>query len=281
MPYPTLPDRRIGYDNDGSIGWYGSTTLGPTYSLDLPTWNGLSGLWEERQGFNGANGNYRAAWLFMPELRYITAFWAVANVQEYGRYIFNQQWLAIAGSSDTTNGLDGTWEDGIVTGGMPSYVANDSWRAGIRLVQFSEAKKAIRLYSIWENDAYHYSSGLCHLYGHPLGSTDDLIFIDASSGTEFPIDLDWNEIAIGVNVVKQFKVKNISPTKTANTVGLACNDTDFTISTDDITYGTSISVGTLTAGSSSATYYVKANPAGGSTPGPRFSRIVGTVGSWT
>ena len=67
-----------------------------------------------------------------------------------------------------------------------------------------------------------------HLYGEKIaGQTpDDIIYInhDDTPGAEFTAPEDFGDQPLGTTVVRQFRVKNASATKTANTINIQCND---------------------------------------------------------
>lgn len=281
MAYPTLPDRRMAWDIDGTKVYLGANINGPQYlepagsmtnanSFDTPDYN-------NQRYFGSAS---RSFWFFFPELRIVTAYWGWWYVSQWGGYNTVQ---SISGSADSTNGLDGTWESAYLPAGLPSRDYAYSWRSSIKPCSFTQPIKVFRISASYGDDGYYTAMAQQHIYGHKASweTPNDIVFVDASSGIEFPIDLDWGDLPLSAPVKKQFKVKNVSSTMTANTIQLTCSDTDFTISEDDVTYGTTINLSSLTAGSSSSTYYVKGIPPADGLPGPRAPRIKLTVGSWT
>lgn len=273
MPYSAFSDLGIGYDDDGSVVVQGPVA-GPASSYPsagvLTSWQGDSDA--SSQGYlSGSSQGY--TWIFFPEKRIIDYGFITAR-QDTGTA---QQILSIEGSNDTTNGLDGTWETATWSSGLPSYVASDSWRAAIKPISFSGSKKVVRI----KVDTNKTISTL-NLYGHKdTGETpDDITFTDVS-GTAFTIPDDFGDRPLGTTVVHQFKVKNLSSSKTAQTIVLTCNDTDWAISTDGVTYVTSFTIASIASGASSATLYCRnTTPAPGATLGPRKSRISASVGSW-
>ena len=131
-----------------------------------------------------------------------------------------------------------------------------------------------------------YQFGLFHIYGEKAaGETPhDIIFIDhdTTPGVEYAAPEDFGDRPLGTSVVRQFRVKNVSPTLTANSINIQCNDSDFAISTDGVTWVVTINIASLAAGAESATLYMRnTTPAPGNPLGPRFARIVAIVGSWT
>jgi len=259
-------------------------------------------------GFTGAS-NSRVAWLnwfFFPEQREVTAGSLLLTGSGGGSATYGttsnsglrtdiSQWQ---GSNDTTNGTDGSWETASIPGGWQSMMANlfdlgtsssryDNWRAKIGAVSFVGGKKTLRVGVKEENGAGSNATfaGL-HVYGEKAsGQTpDDIIYInhDDTPGVEYTGPEDFGDQPLATTVVRQFRVKNDSPSKTANTINIQCNDTDFSISEDGVNWVVTINIASLSAGAESSTMYVRCvTPAVGSPLGPRFARIITTVASYT
>ena len=161
----------------------------------------------------------------------------------------------------------------------------DNWRTNITAVSFTGGKQTIRIYYGIQN-TYGTSTLRLHLYGEKVaGQTpDDVIYIDhdTTPGVEYAAPEDFGDQPLGTTVVRQFRLKNTSATKTANSINVQCNDSDFAISTDGTTWVVTINIASLGPGAQSATMYVRCTtPAPGNLLGPRFARIVTTVASYT
>lgn len=292
MPYTALPDRRMPYDNDGTIVGYrtsNSTTYLPTdgFSTYLTGASLIDFNDDDRDVVlnvgSGGNANKTTnLWYFFPEQREVTGMVIVYEYTSYGALAFS----GMQGSNDSTNGVDGTWETASFPGGNPHTAWTlDAWRASIKPVSFTGAKQVIRWYC-----STVFNTGwlviLNHIYGEKAaGQTpDDIIYInhDDTPGTEYTIPEDFGDQPLGTTVVRQFRLKNVSPTKTANTINIQCNDSDFAISEDGVNWVVTINITSLSAGAESATLYVRCTtPAPGGQLGPRFARIVTTVASYT
>lgn len=288
MAYTALPDRRIPFDNDGTrVGFWGSTDgvfgwLSGAQMIEISD-NDYTVV---ASGGNQAQyGSSEGLIFFFPEQREITAIHAFLDSFEAGMADNARHWItAVAGSNDSTNGLDGTWETATLSAGVPTWANNYSWRSTIKPVSFTGGKRTIRVVM-----ASQYATGgcyICHLYGEKTaGQTpDDLIFIDhdTTPGVEYTAPEDFGDRPLATTVTRQFRVKNASATKTANTINLQCNDADFAISTDGTTWVATINIASLGPGAESSTMYIRnTTPAVGSLLGPRFGRIVATVASWT
>jgi hypothetical protein len=275
MPYTALPDRRMPWDNDGTVCAWG----------DL--FNGVTGYPSGAQAIilNGPIYTSRmgsvSMWWFFPESREVTGTW-VYGWNEAGNGS-PQPINELKGSNDSTNGLDGTWETASMPSGFPARNTAYDWRGGIVPVSFTGGKKVIRT-----NQYSPYGAAMmnAHWFGEKVaGQTpDDIIFInhDDTPGGEYTACEDFGDQPLATTVVRQFRLKNTSATKTANTINIQCNDTDFAISTDNVNWVVTINLASLAAGAESPTYYVRCTtPAVGALLGPRFARIVTTVASYT
>jgi hypothetical protein len=284
MPYTALPDRRMPYDNDGTLVGY--ATNGLIYGVQ--GWaDGTQRLEMQDEDWTAAIDNFgNTDWmifLFFPETREITAFAAYGRNQQTTGPCFSQ---SLTGSADSTNGLDGTWETASLPGGS-SYPANAySWRESIKPISFTGPKRVLRVYFADSDGNDSNQLVYLHVYGEKAaGQTpDDVIFInhDDTPGGEYTACEDFGDQPLATTVVRQFRLKNASSSKTANTINIQCNDTDFAISTDNVNWVVTINLASLAAGAESPTYYVRCTtPAVGGLLGPRFARIVTTVASYT
>lgn len=288
MVYAALPDRRIPYDNDGTVVAQGTNTSGPVYypsGADLIEWQDTD--------FTTAgylvNNQVTKWYCYFPEQRELTGIYMFqarnnppTTSAECG-YI-----TSIQGSNDSGNGEDGTFETASLPSGSPAFVnAFDTWRAGIKPVSFTGPKQVLRITMTSAGAGQYYiMTVIAHLYGEKAaGETpDDIIYInhDDTPGVEFTLPEDFGDQPLGTTVVRQFRIKNTSATKTANTINIQCNDSDFAISEDGVNWVVTINIASLSAGAESATLYVRCTtPAPGGQLGPRYARIVTTVASYT
>jgi hypothetical protein len=290
MVYTALPDRRIPYDNDGTQVGFWSSIYG------VHAWlSGAQAIEANDDDFipysygGQYEGGSRGTIWFFPEQREVTAMYALCytaiyNIWDGGVTADRYQPTAVQGSNNSGNGLDGTWETATMSGGMPLYANAYSWRGGIVPVSFTGTKATVRVIS---SSGFVVCGGyIGHLYGEKgAGQTpDDIIYInhDDTPGVEYTAPEDFGDQPLGTTVVRQFRVKNTSATKTANTINIQCNDSDFAISEDNSNWVVTINISSLAAGAESATLYVRCTtPAIGGLLGPRYARIVTTVASYT
>lgn len=276
MPYPALPDHRIPYDNDGTIVYKGSTTGGATTLCsgaellalqNISTGDGLSPNVDVR------NAGVTEMFYFFPEQREITGIFVALKTGEGDLTGFQ-------GSNDTTNGADGTWETASLPGGAPAgFFTFDAWRSGIKPVSFTGPKKNLRFYNNGASGSGSSNWSTVHLYGEAAAGqmAHDLVFInhDDTPGVAFTTPEDFGDQPLGTTVVRQFRIKNTSATKTATNVNIQCNDTDFVISEDGVNWVVTIVIPSLGPGVESNTLFVRCTtPAPGAPLAPRFARMV-------
>lgn len=285
MPYPALPDRRIPYDNDGTVvgGWH--VVNGIWWSGRNPAWLTPSEVLElQDYDYTGVGDGVETGAgdiLFFPEQREVTAQFC-----RFGTGGANSPIGTLQGSNDTTNGFDGTWETASLGLQVPNGTAEyaDQWRYGIGTVSFTGGKRTIKM--VCTTSFTRNSTNIMHLYGEKVaGQTpNDIIYIDhdTTPGVEYTAPEDFGDRPLGTSVVRQFRIKNTSGSLTANAINIQCNDSDFAISTDSTTWVVTINIGSLGPGAQSATMYVRnTTPSIGAQLGPRYARIVTIVGSWT
>ncbi|GEM_PF-1338516 len=288
MPYPPIPSHRIPYDIDGSVvGWSLSTEYG-TYNFDstaflIPPSNYFSQL--QMQESNDENfksihwsSNYDkyAYFVFFPELREVTHFLIKTKNSN-----FSSSYMMIQGSVNSTNGSDGTWENGVMT--YQKVYTKHQLRQNIQPVSFSGPVKVLRIGVV-----AGYGSGVefCgfHLYGFKYaGETpDDILYVDSQTGVELSRLTDWEDRPEGTTLFKEFKVKNSSPNKIANGINLQLNHSDFLISWNpDGPWTSVLDIQSLGPGALSSTIYIKNQLAPPSlTLGPTVARIITSIGSW-
>lgn len=298
MPYTALPDRRMPYDNDGSSVGYSSAgdnqSSAIVFAWGVAAWLTGSTLVDANDNdysdlgllSTSNNSTRRAIWFFFPEQREVTGVMCLsADSQSGNGFVWNS--ADTSGSNDSTNGVDGTWESASIVGaGYAQNFALDDWRDQIAAVSFTGPKRVFRIMIFNSGSGDRVRPAGWHIYGEKAaGQTpDDIVFInhDDTPGVEYTAPEDFGDQPLGTTVVRQFRLKNVSGTKTANTINIQCNDTDFAISEDGVNWVVTINIASLSAGAESATLYVRCTtPAVGSLIGPRFARIVATVGSYT
>ena len=290
MPYPTLPGRKLEYDIGGGSVYYGNDINDITTALTTEQMAELNNVDNARIVMQKNVYNTTAVltvWVFLPE-RYVIAGLGMLHVLSN----WGGAGVTVAGSADSTNGLDGTWINGTLPNGAISKVMldNDQWRDDIQPCTFSEAIKVLRLrYS----GGYQYAEDASvkiyalHVYGVKAGGEipDDILFLDddESGDPEFIRDLDFGDRPEGTTVTHRIKLRNSSATKIANNLTLSLIDVDFTFSMDEgATWVTGATITSLAPQGTSSSILIKNTiPPPTQMLGPRAPRFEVTIGSWS
>lgn len=290
MPYPTLPGRKFEYDIGGGSVYYGNDINDITTALTTEQMAELNNVDNARIVMQKNVYNTTAVltvWVFLPE-RYVIAGLGMLHVLSN----WGGAGVTVAGSADSTNGLDGTWINGTLPNGAISkaMLDNDQWRDDIQPCTFSEAIKVLRLrYS----GGYQYAEDASvkiyalHVYGVKAGGEipDDILFLDddESGDPEFIRDLDFGDRPEGTTVTHRIKLRNSSATKIANNLTLSLIDVDFTFSMDEgATWVTGATITSLAPQGTSSSILIKNTiPPPAQMLGPRAPRFEVTIGSWS
>ena len=286
--YPTINNHRIPFDLDGTeIGYRtaANSSISTILANGINTWLSES----DKQNLNSETRTQSwgksfdspgfALWFFFPEVRAINQiafFYPSTPISTISTH-------TIQGSTDTTNGMDGTWETASYSFITPA-VDLDYWRKNIMAVSFSGPVKALRiaLQSTGVNNSI-WIQGL-HLYGTKASGEqpDDILFCDAA-GTPLTTLTDWGDQPEGTTEIQSIKLKNASASKIATDISLLLNHSDFAFSfSESGPWQSSLAIASLGPESLSSLIYVRnsLNPPL-LTLGPKAARLIATVGSWT
>lgn len=255
--YPDVPAQRMAYDADGTIGFYFEEAVG---TITQHTNAQLREMNNEDNGswtFSGAFNYVRIGFIF-PELRDIAAYYWYTSAGDWG-----QIW-ELDTSTNTTNGLDGTWTTQ-VNPWIKSLTATPGYRNLINNLSVTATKairfRAFRIGSGAFNDV---SASQLHIYGKPNSASaiDRLVFWDPSASAQLlgPA-FDWGNVPRSSSADKTFRVKNVSTVKTAQSIVVsaeAITDTSPSVpgqmlfSTDGTTFTATINIGDLAPGAVSS-----------------------------
>lgn len=235
--YPTVPSRRMAYDDDGTamIGTLLTTTTVPAQSDGVPIasqYQNFSTV--SKQTVNNENpssyleapsasfgAGFIVAMLLFPELREIDGYF----VQTGGSSI-QQRWLYSSGN--TTNGRDGSWS-AIGSQTFSTDTDLEAYRDHVVSAAISNVRSVgtlIRSSSGSGRSQLH----RFHLYGEisPGETPDRVLFIDESTGLEFDLPVDFEEVPRGSAREWEFRLKNNSTIAgnnlTLNTVQFTAED---------------------------------------------------------
>ena len=291
MPYPTLPGRRFEYDVGGGSVYYGNDVndiTTPLTSEQMALLNGIGNTSAVISRDVTLSEVIRTVWVFLPERYVIAGLGMIHKLSTSGDGCS----ISIAGSADSTNGLDGTWINATLSNGaIPVNMTDDDvWRDSIQPCTFSEAIKVLRVRyfssygGIGGSRVFIYA---LHIYGVKAAGevSDDILFLDddASGDPEFIRDLDFGDRTEGTTVTHRIKLFNSSTTKIANNLTLSLIDVDFTFSMDEgATWVTGATITSLAPQGTSASILIKNTiPPPPQMLGPRAPRFEVTIGSWS
>ena len=292
MPYPTLPGRKFEYDVGGGSVYYGNDINDITTALTTEQMALLNGIGNTSIVISKdlyITEAIRTVWVFLPEKYVVAGLGMIHRVYTTGGASGS---IAVAGSADSTNGLDGTWINATLpNGAIPANLTDDDvWRDSIQPCTFSEAIKVLRIryYAPFDgldnSRVYIYA---LHIYGVKAAGEvpDDILFLDddASGDPEFIRDLDFGDRPEGTTVTHRIKLLNSSTTKSANNLTLSLIDVDFTFSMDEgATWVTGATITSLAPQGMSSSILIKNTiPPPTQTLGPRAPRFEVTIGSWS
>lgn len=217
--YPDVPATRIPYDIDGTKAvHYDGTSLTDLSGTVLTSWQNDAVSDVQAGGYSppGLNGTNKFVCLIFPKLMDLDGWylqmWNEFNVQEYPGVVQT--------STDTTNGLDGTWTTRTTGSGTTGTSPAEKMRNNI-VSTTCPGTKALRIWGV-SGSGYH-SPTVVHLYGEPNVTTGDRLEIwhptldQRLTGAYF----DYGNVPRGSTEDRTFRVKNLSSVYTANSVNVA------------------------------------------------------------
>lgn len=291
MAYPTVPGRKFSYDVGGGSVYYAYSATGLLTPLTTEQMSKLNGTTNTTPVISRDVYNVEGTivvYVFLPH-RFI-----VSGLASMHKVVPTQSGysITVSGSTNSTNGLDGTWLSATLpNGNIPAAMLDDdSWRDSIQPCSFSEAVRVIRVKYTSNYDANSYHRAFLyalHIYGmNATGEVaNDLLFLDddATGDPEFIRDLDFGDRPEGTTTTHRIKIYNSSTTKTANGITLSLIDQNYTFSMDEgATWVTGATISTLAPSTASSSILIKDTvPPPMQLLGPRSPRIEARVGSWT
>lgn len=202
--YPDAPGQRMAYDRDGSVGFHTDRVS----SVTVLTGGQLTDLNDEGADSVMSVANGRSVGVIFPELRD-----AVGAIYNHGSASATTTYEK---SSDTTNGMDGTWTT-ITTTGAYTFYSGTQFRTNITTFT-ANGVNAIRATKGVGGDNTLFT---LHLYGKPSSgeAPDRLRFWHPTLDQEVTgAYFDWGDIEQGSTATRDFRVKNPSATLTAEDV---------------------------------------------------------------
>ncbi len=259
--YPDVPSWRIPYDRDGTVGLQidAANVVSQMTQANLQTVN------DESTSALAQNTDPARTCLIFPRLMDIDGgFWQATGFSGTGLKQF--MW-----SPDTTNGIDGTWNSFSVPSGSNQY------NAGAVAPNYRESIWSSTLGGVrglrWKNANETGIGGAqlvtVHLFGEPTAGEDlnRLEFWHPTLNQRIgPAFFDWGNVPRSSSEDRQFRVKNLSSTLTANNIRLsfeALTDTtpsvpgQHTLSSDGTNFFAQRTITSLSPGNISAIHTVR------------------------
>lgn len=213
--YPDAPSWRMAYDRDGTQVFQinNANVITQLTSTQIIALNDESNSSTTGAGYNTGTGSL--VWIF-PELRDLDAFLAISLTGS-----FSPDSFSVRVSSDTTNGLDGTWTT--INSTIPAKAEiKPLYRTGI----VSSTQLGIRAVKMvaGANGANEWIASAVHLYGEPApGENPNRLALWHPTLDErvTPAYFDWGNVPRSSSADRLFRVKNLSASLTANSVRVA------------------------------------------------------------
>lgn len=276
--YSDVPGNRFAYHEDGTIVL---TKDGSNNLYDVTT---SAVNINDEEFSNGINMNGRNSLIFFfPELRDIQGYYVATNTS--GSYPYGSVTpSSLEVSTNTTNGLDGTWT--VIAN--PWIRVNNStvpqYRQNINAASASLIK-AIRFnFSAPQADN---DIRTLHIYGSvPVTQNPNrLIFWEPVNNNPAPGPyFDWGDIPRSTAQTKQFRIRNNSSTLTANSITVSSSAVTYTMalefSTDNITFASSVNIGALAPATTSGILYVRRTVPATETLRVQAIRLSAIAASW-
>lgn len=285
--YPDAPSRRMAWDGDGTVGLYSQHATGGTGPSgggfgSVPWTQSSQGAMEAGNDENiatfyrsmqvgGTSDGYVLVCFLFPEKRELDGMYINRNTDaNANRWVYK--------SDDTTNGIDGIWDN--TTAGFSTSSSPPDYRDSITSMAFSSVV-AVKgnMGATGTNDLVQWRS--IHIYGEisPAETPDRILFLDTeNSDAEFTKVLDFGDVPRGQTTTRTFKIINNSASKTINTIQVTAEDLYlnagdwYEFGNDGISYQGTYAVGNLANGAEE-TIYLKQIIPGGETLGVQAGRI--------
>ena len=284
MPtFPDYPGHRFMYDQDGTIVSVSPTSLAtPLTVIDSSLLNDEDN--SDAYSFGAINTSQwrEVVWAF-PEPRDLTGLFVAFSSSNTSGYSANMSY-----STNTTDGSDGTWTSyGSVLGGLFNTGSiHNIFRSSILPITGLSSILGIKI-RITSGANGSWGIYAAHLYGDISVTTNAnrLEFWDSVINQKLnKMGLDFADVVAGTSVTKQFRLKNLSTTKTAhgvvisrdNDISAAVNDSMISglqFSLDDITWATTATIGSIPPENYSVPIFVKRTVASNESAAARVARI--------
>lgn len=296
--FPDVPAYRFPLDRDGSRLLLRNITAGTPWTDEtarlLTLQNESASYWDFG---NGATNNVYELSLVFPEPRDISGY-HIGNYRPNsgggspGEFLPDEMFASL----DTTDGIDGTWNiivdpflDTNTSAASTHQIRN---RDSIQSLSQTNVKGIrLRYDRNSGSNATSFRLYVWHLYGSiPAGANDDRIEFWSPTVDQqmVPAHLDFGDMPLSTQSQKQFRIKNLSSTLTANSVDLTIEDLESSglasglqLSLDGSTWLSSVNLGNISPGTISAIVYLRRTVGSAESLRPRVGRINAVAASWS
>lgn len=212
--YPDVPAPKMQFDRDGSIGFFLNASnvtsqLSSTAVRNLQDENNSTVV---SYGSAGSPSLRYFGYIF-PELRSIAGYFAASDLTGGSG---NSSPGALQTSTNTTNGLDGTWVTA-VSPWINSTLTIPNYRTAIRPLAIT----GVRAIRFGISGIYTGSMYTIHVYGDiESGQNPDRLRLwnPTLDQEVLPAHFDWGDTPRSTTDTKTFRIKNNSATLTANNI---------------------------------------------------------------
>lgn len=287
--YPDPPSRRMAYDDDGTVvllilnGVPAQRSTGQNQTMNSEAWN---------QTIDHGPGSEETLCAIFPELRDVTHSYKnmITGTNTIGSY--TNSWQV---SSDTTNGVDGTWTtNNSFTTRAESTPLN--YRTSLGVIS-SVNVKGLRHIVPGGGGFNNVEFAQWHIYGYKsAGQTPHRIDFCDSGGNELQQDFDYGDQPRNTNRIwrptetwnqaSALYLRNRSTTKLAQTVTVTFEALyqDMTsylgLSKDNVTYGSSVIYTEIQPQQIVGPVYVRHNTTIAASLAVKTARLQIAVGTW-
>lgn len=210
--YPNAPSWRMAHDRDGTQ-WFHMNASNVITALSSANAIALNDEASTSETSSPAASTTHYFIAIFPELRDLDAFFVARGATAAAGY-------AVQVSTNTTNGLDGTWTS-ISTASFPTTVI-PNYRTGI----VSSTQLGIRgvRFQLTVGASTNMALSTVHLYGEPVAGANPnrlTLWHPTLDQRVDPAYFDWGNTPRSSSADRTLRVKNLSSTLTANNVRVA------------------------------------------------------------
>lgn len=291
--YPDVPSHRMPYHADGSVVFRinGDGTPTEMSAVDVAKINDEGADYAKTN--NGVLGTTVYVGVLFPEKRNLLGYFLCAK-----RLSSSAQMTVstIEVSSDSTNGVDGTWTS-LGTPAWENDPAGLSFKLRENIASVSQlgiTGVRFKFYLYIATSSYEFAINAMHFYGViASGENPNRLELWDSAGTARlgGADMDWGNAARGSSDDIEFTVKNISATQTANdiTVAIEASPTETTppvagqhlLSDDGTNFASYLEIGNLAPGAVSSVLTLRRITPDDAVLGLWVTKVVATPDSMT